>query len=79
MIKFITHFFIWVKMDIYIIAYSKGNRRITSTSAKSAWCNICPIDSDATITLIGNSKRKFKVEKCGVRIGHITCIPKGRI
>jgi len=66
-------------MDIYIVAHSKGNRRVRSSSAQDAWRTVCPVDTDAKITELDSSRRKYKVEKGGVRIGHITCIPKGRI
>jgi len=63
-------------MDIFIVVYSNGNRRVRSTDPVTAWNQTCPNKSNVKFKQIQNNK--VLVLENNVQIGQVTYVSRGR-
>jgi|GEM_PF-3975978 len=66
-------------MDVFIVSFLRGNRRVRSTSIVAAWKKICPNEIDVQFKPLDQIDKKYEVVKGSKRIGHITRIPKNML
>ncbi len=65
-------------MDIFIVVFNRGNRRIRATSPFNAWSSICPTQTEVIFKKLDTSGNKLEVLKNGKRIGQVTHLRRGR-
>jgi len=65
-------------MDIFIVVYSQGNRRIRSTDPISAWNQVNPGMSDVKFKRLTSNGNKYSVLQNDKQVGQITHLSRGR-
>lgn len=65
-------------MDIFIVVFNRGNRRVRAASPYNAWLTICPTQKEVIFKKLDTKGRKHEVVKNGKRIGLVTHLKRGR-
>jgi hypothetical protein len=65
-------------MDIFIVVYSNGNRRVRATDPVTAWTQTCPNKRNVKFKPINSNSNKLLVLENNVQIGQVTYISRGR-
>ena len=61
-------------MNIFIVVFNRGNRRVQAIDVPSAWALVCPNQDSISFKEI--SSDKFEVLQHNNRIGMITKLPR---